>query len=116
FTNGMSAADSAASIAARDMIVSHAGRVSTLREIESCDAVLILGEDVTQTAPRLALALRQARRNRHHELAAAAGIPKWHARGVRDIGQHNNSPIFSATTHATRLDDVLISPQRLRPA
>src|SRR5699024_9229436 len=72
--------------------------------------------DVTRTAPRTGLALRQARRNRHHELAAANGIPKWHARGVRDIGQHNNSPIFSATTHSTRLDDVLVSPQHLRPA
>nr|MCG4642194.1 hypothetical protein [Bifidobacterium bifidum] len=32
----------------------------TMREIESYDAVLILGEDLTQTAPRMALSVRQA--------------------------------------------------------
>ncbi|MGN8157880.1 NADH-quinone oxidoreductase subunit NuoG [Salinisphaera sp. SWV1] len=116
FSNGMSPADSDASLAARDTISAHADRLATLREVESCDAVLILGEDVTQTAPRLALSLRQSRRNKHLEHAAANKIPKWHARAVRDIGQHNNSPIFSATTHATRLDDIVMSPQRLRPA
>lgn len=31
-----------------------------MREIESYDAVLILGEDLTQTAPRMALSVRQA--------------------------------------------------------
>ncbi len=116
FTNGMSPADSDASLAARDTISAHADRLATLREVESCDAVLILGEDVTQTAPRLALALRQSRRNKHLEHAAANKIPKWHARAVRDIGQYNNSPIFSATAQATRLDDIVMSPQRLRPA
>ncbi|WP_423821510.1 NADH-quinone oxidoreductase subunit NuoG [Salinisphaera sp. SPP-AMP-43] len=115
FTNGMSAPDSAASVAARKAISAHAERLATLREIESCDAVLVLGEDVTQTAPRVALSLRQARRNRHHELAEANKIPKWHARAVRDIGQYNNSPIFAATAQATKLDDIVMSPQRLRP-
>jgi NADH-quinone oxidoreductase subunit G len=33
-------------------------RTPTLREIEECDAVFILGEDVTNVAPRMALALR----------------------------------------------------------
>jgi NADH-quinone oxidoreductase subunit G len=116
FTNGLGAPDAAASQAARDAIAAHADRLATLREIEDCDAVLILGEDVTQTAPRAALALRQARRNRHHDYAAAAGIPKWHARAVREIGQYQDNPVFSATAHATRLDDILESPQRLRPA
>ena len=34
-------------------------RTPTLREIEESDAVLVLGEDVTNVAPRIALALRQ---------------------------------------------------------
>src|SRR4029077_8145326 len=33
-------------------------RTPTLREIEECDAVFILGEDVTNVAPRMALAVR----------------------------------------------------------
>jgi NADH-quinone oxidoreductase subunit G len=36
----------------------------SISEIEQADAVVILGEDVTNTAPRLALALRQSVRNK----------------------------------------------------
>lgn len=115
FANGMSATDSAATRAGLQILEDHSARIANLREVEKCDAVLILGEDVTQTAPRLALSLRQSARNKHLELAAANKIPKWHARAVRDIGQYNDSPIFSATTHATRLDDIVVKPQRLRP-
>lgn len=42
----------------------------TMREIESYDAVLILGEDLTQTAPRMALSVRQAAKNKAKEMAA----------------------------------------------
>jgi NADH-quinone oxidoreductase subunit G len=41
-----------------------------MREIESYDAVLILGEDLTQTAPRMALSVRQAAKNKAKEMAA----------------------------------------------
>ncbi|MEK5761092.1 hypothetical protein, partial [Acinetobacter variabilis] len=41
-----------------------------MREIESYDAVLILGEDLTQTAPRMALSVRQAAKNKAREMAA----------------------------------------------
>lgn len=115
FNNGMSAADSNATRAGLTILEDHSASLANLREVESCDAVLILGEDVTQTAPRVALSLRQSARNRHFELAEANKIPKWHARAVRDIGQYNDSPLFSATTRATRLDDIVIAPQRLRP-
>ena len=35
-------------------------RTPTLREIEECDAVFILGEDITNVAPRMALSVRQS--------------------------------------------------------
>ncbi len=38
-----------------------------MREIESYDAVLIFGEDLTQTAPRMALSVRQAAKNKARE-------------------------------------------------
>ncbi|WP_111746264.1 NADH-quinone oxidoreductase subunit NuoG [Salinisphaera orenii] len=108
FVNGMSGADTAASHAVRDLLSAHTDRVASLRETENCDAVFVIGEDVTQTAPRLALSLRQAAKNKHFELAKAQKIPKWHARAVRDEGRHNYSPIFQATPAATRLDDVTL--------
>ena len=46
--------------------------------------ILILGEDVTHTAPRVALGLRQAVRNKAHQLAEQAGLPKWQDAAVRN--------------------------------
>src|SRR5699024_984256 len=108
-------ADAAASHKAVALLQRHANRLSGMRQLEDCDAILVLGEDITQNAPRLALSLRQAVRSKHHEMAQAASIPKWNARAVRDIGQHSYSPLFIATPSATRLDDVATETLHLRP-
>ncbi len=81
-------------------------RTPSLREIEACDAVFVLGEDVTQTAPRVALALRQSVKNRGLQLAAEHRISEWQAAGVKDIRQNEKSPLFVASFSQTRLDDV----------
>ena len=78
----------------------------TLAEIENADAVLILGEDVLNTAPRLALALRQATRNLSHDMADVAGIPQWQDAGVRGHAQQAQNPAFIASLLPTRLDDI----------
>ncbi|MFM1897288.1 MAG: hypothetical protein RLZZ385_2362 [Pseudomonadota bacterium] len=78
----------------------------TVREIEQADCVVIIGEDVTNTAPRLALALRQSVRNRARELAEAARIPVWQDAAVRELAQDEKSPLFILAGHGTRLDDV----------
>jgi NADH-quinone oxidoreductase subunit G len=81
-------------------------RTPSLHEIEQCDAVLILGEDLTNTAPRYALSVRQAARQASFRLAAKLKIPLWMDQGVRDAAQDLKSPIFIATPAATRLDDL----------
>ena len=43
----------------------------TLRDIESYDAVLVLGEDITQTGARVALAVRQAVKGKAREIIGA---------------------------------------------
>ncbi|MGZ8243357.1 molybdopterin-dependent oxidoreductase, partial [Methylomagnum sp.] len=80
--------------------------VPTVRDMEQADAVLVLGEDVTNTAPRLALALRQATRNRAFEVAETLKIPGWLDAAVRQAAQDAKSPLFVASVAATRLDDV----------
>ena len=52
-------------------------RSASLRDIEESDAVLVLGEDVTNTAPMLALALRQSVRRQPMEVAEKLHIPGW---------------------------------------
>jgi NADH-quinone oxidoreductase subunit G len=81
-------------------------RTPSLREIREADAVLVLGEDVTNTAPLLALALRQAVRQKAFETASRRKIHLWADAAVRNVAQDAKSPLFISTPHPTRLDDV----------
>ncbi|MFE8071114.1 NADH-quinone oxidoreductase subunit NuoG [Marinobacteraceae bacterium S3BR75-40.1] len=84
------------------------GRVRTpsVREMEEADAVVILGEDLTQTSPRIALSLRQAARNASFREAERQQVPLWQDDTVRELAQQVTTPIISLTPHATRLDDI----------
>ena len=75
-----------------------------LAEAHSCDAVFILGEDVVNTAPLLALAALSAQRNRPMAIAEKLGIPPWDDRAVREAVQHEKGPLFIAASLDTWLD------------
>lgn len=87
----------------------------TMAETEDYDAVLVLGEDVTNHAPRLALSLRQATRNRAKELAKEVPIAVWDDAAVRKRAQHELSPLILVTPMADRLDDVATQTLRVAP-
>jgi len=78
----------------------------SLKEIEKSDALFILGEDVTNSAPMLALAVRQASRNKSFEIAAKSGIPLWNDAPVRALAQEIKSPVFIASSFSTKLDNL----------
>lgn len=78
----------------------------SIRDMEQADAVLILGEDVTHTAPRIALALRQAVRTKAFELAKEARFPDWQDGAIRNLAQDQRSPLIIVSPLDTRLDDV----------
>ncbi|MEQ8954484.1 MAG: NADH-quinone oxidoreductase subunit NuoG [Gammaproteobacteria bacterium] len=78
----------------------------SIREIEQADAVIVIGEDVTNTAARIALALRQAVRNKALELADNCHIPRWQDAAVRELAQDERSPLAILSPYATRLEDV----------
>lgn len=78
----------------------------SLRDIEDYDAVLVLGEDITQTAPRVALAVRQAAKTRAEKMALAQRVQPWQAEAVANIAQSVKSPVFISAVQATRLDDI----------
>ncbi|MTD42560.1 NADH-quinone oxidoreductase subunit NuoG [Erwinia sp. CPCC 100877] len=81
-------------------------RTPSLRDIESYDAVLILGEDITQTGARVALAVRQAIKGKAREMAAAQKVADWQIAAIMNIGQHARHPLFITNVDATRLDDM----------
>jgi NADH-quinone oxidoreductase subunit G len=83
----------------------------SLQEAESADAILILGEDVTHTAPRLALALRQSVRNKAYTMAAELGLADWQDAAIRNLAQDQRSPLHILSAAATDLDDIAASTQ-----
>jgi NADH-quinone oxidoreductase subunit G len=93
------------------------GKVKTpsLNEVQNYDAVFILGEDVTNTAPMLALSLRQAAKNKPNEQATALKIPDWNDAGVREAVQGATGPFFIATAHTTKLDDIATQTYYAQP-
>lgn len=102
---GVNAADWALLQKARQ-ILEQGVRTPSLREVEEHDAVFVLGEDVTQTSPRVALALRQSAKTKALKMAAAQRVQKWQAEALANIAQSEKSPVFIASFEATRLDDV----------
>jgi len=79
---------------------------SSLKDLEASDVALMIGEDVTQTAPRIALSLRQMTKNAGKIKAASIGIQYWSAAEVKNITQDLKSPLHIVSSHSTRLDDV----------
>ena len=81
-------------------------RTPSLKETEQADAVFIIGEDLTNTAPRLALALRQAVRQIPIENIKKLNIPEWHDAAIRETIQDEKGPFFIASLKKTKLDDI----------
>ena len=90
-------------------------RSPSLHDIELSDAVLILGEDVTNSSPRMALNLRQSVRQQPFEIAGKLHIPLWMDDAVREAVQGVKGPLFIAAPGPTRLDDVATRTYRAAP-
>jgi NADH-quinone oxidoreductase subunit G len=98
-----------------DVVRRGPARVPSLREVERCDAALVLGEDVTETAPMLDLALRQAVRRQPARLAGKLQIPVWNDAAVRETVQDERGPLYLATPASTRLDGAARRAWRAAP-
>jgi NADH-quinone oxidoreductase subunit G len=88
---------------------------ASLLQIEHADAALVLGEDVTNVAPRMALTLRQTVRQVWLDKAEKMRIPRWQDHAVRELAQKDHGPLFVASPYATRLDDVATETHRAAP-
>ncbi|HET6449999.1 MAG TPA: NADH-quinone oxidoreductase subunit NuoG [Spirochaetia bacterium] len=100
-----------------DVLKTGPAPVASLRQVRQADAVLVLGEDAWNTAPILALTLRQASTNAP---AAAAMKQKklnsWDDAAVREAIRHEKGPFFVATVEDTKLDEVARESHRLAPS
>jgi len=106
YSTGMAAAEQSLVELALKVLQTEAVETPSLRDIEGKDGVLVLGEDVTQTAPRIALALRQSVKNKALRLAAERKTAGWQDLAVQNIAQHEKSPLYITSLSGTRLDDA----------
>lgn len=116
FYSGIAAGELANIRLIRDILQNGPLPTPTLRDVELHDAIFVLGEDLTQTAARMALALRQAVKGKATEIAAGARIQDWHMAAVQNVAQHALHPLFIASVAETRLDDVAAESVHAAPA
>lgn len=81
-------------------------RSASLNDVEESDAVLVLGEDLTNTAPMMAYALHQSVRHQPMQAIQKVGIQAWNDAAVRELVQDQKGPLYLATASATKLDKI----------
>jgi NADH-quinone oxidoreductase subunit G len=98
-----------------DILSNRPLHIASLKETEKADCVIILGEDVTQYAPMLALSLRQTRMQLAVAKAGEQNIEPWKDEAVRRAWQDAPAPIYSFNPTATKLDKVSRRAWRMNP-
>jgi len=82
------------------------------------DLVLIIGEVIEQTAPRLALTIRQVLRNAALDKADSIGVKHWQDSAVRTYAGDTRTPLFTLQAQPSEFDQnangaLLLSPQQI---
>ncbi|WP_237054791.1 NADH-quinone oxidoreductase subunit NuoG [Microbulbifer sediminum] len=90
--------------------------IPTIPEIEDADVILVLDEDIGRTAPRVALALRQAARNNQRDHARQLEIPLWQDACVRQLRGENNPIFVLASSAPASLEDIARAQRLASPA
>jgi NADH-quinone oxidoreductase subunit G len=106
FFSGIGKSEFAVTSLITDLMSKGTVRIPSLKDIEKAGAVIILGEDVTNTAPMTALSLRQASKNIQKDAARRLKIPLWHDNAIKDLTQNARGPFYIAHPFPTRLDDI----------
>lgn len=116
FFSGMSGREARLVSAAIEILREGPAPAAAVLDAERADALFVLGEDVGNTAPRLALALRQSVLQAPRKIPEKLGIPEWHDGAVRTAIQDERGPLYVASPCATPLDDVAARTFRAAPA
>ena len=82
------------------------------------DLVLIIGEVIEQTAPRLALTIKQVLRNAVLDKADSIGVKHWQDSAVRTYAGDTSTPLFSLQAQPSEFDQnangaLVLSPQQI---
>jgi NADH-quinone oxidoreductase subunit G len=115
FYSGMSSEEHRLVSIIIDILQKGTARSPSLHDVEMADAVFVLGEDVTNTAPLLDLALRRSVRNKPVEAVEKKRIPAWDDNAVRHMIQEEKGPLYIASITSTKLDGISAKTYRATP-
>jgi NADH-quinone oxidoreductase subunit G len=115
FHAGVSDAEARLLAGAIDILRRGPARPASMHEARCADAVFVLGEDVTNSAPMLALALRQSVLQKGMVAACKLGIAEWEDGANREVIQRDFGPLYIASPDAGKLDDVATEVYRAAP-
>lgn len=96
----------------------HAGTVhiASLKDIEQADAVLVLGEDIWNTAPRMALSVLQAvKKTAAADASQQLNVPKWNDAAIREFMQQDKGFLCNVTLIGSPLDEYATMQLRMAP-
>ncbi|MCC6346246.1 MAG: NADH-quinone oxidoreductase subunit NuoG, partial [Nitrospirales bacterium] len=116
FYSGMGTGEHRLVSRAADFLKEGPARSPSLHDIELSDAMLVLGEDVQNTAPIMALALRQSVRQKPMESMHRLRIPEWDDNAVREAMQQERGPLYLAVPCSTALDPLAAQVYHAAPA
>ena len=89
---------------------------SSLKEIEQADAVVILGEDIWNTAPIMALAVRQSvMKTAAADALRQTPMPAWNDAAVRELIQEEKGFLAISAVADSPLDEIAICKHRAAP-
>ncbi|WP_276502128.1 NADH-quinone oxidoreductase subunit NuoG [Terrimonas pollutisoli] len=99
-----------------DILSSGTVHSPSLKEIEQADAVLVLGEDIWNTAPVMALAVRQSvMKTAAADATQQVPIPVWNDAAVKELVQENKGFLANCTVVASPLDEIATTVYRAAP-
>jgi NADH-quinone oxidoreductase subunit G len=116
FYMGVSEQDRRLVDAAREILSEGPARSCSTRDLERADAMLVIGEDVTNTAPMLGYSLRQWLRRRPTPEQIALEIPEWNDAAVGEIVHEEPSALHVLNMHETKLDRLAVQVYHAAPA
>ncbi|NQY88011.1 MAG: NADH-quinone oxidoreductase subunit NuoG [Colwellia sp.] len=79
-------------------------RVHQGSEAKEHDLVVLIGENIAQTAPRLALTIKQVLRNSARDKADSIGVKHWQDSAVRTYAGNTTTPLFSLQAQQSEFD------------
>ena len=77
------------------------------------DLVVLIGENIEQTAPRLALTIKQVLRNAARDKADSIGVKHWQDSAVRTYAENTRTRLFSLQAQQSEFDQQ-VRPETLR--